>query len=90
MVSDLLKTLVFLSQVVVVDFDVFDTESCCDKMNIYDGDNNKSPSIITLSGSYQTPPTGVASTQMFMFLRFTSDDSITGRGFTASYRMRSG
>jgi hypothetical protein len=69
----------------VLDFTDFDTESCCDKVTINDGESSKAPLIATLSGLYGTPPGGYRTTQRYLFLRFVSDDSITSRGFRATF-----
>jgi hypothetical protein len=70
---------------VSLDFDEFNTESCCDLVTLYDGDSGKAQLIAKLSGTYLKAPTGFNSTQRFMYIRFVSDDSITYRGFSASY-----
>ena len=76
-------------QYVTLDFTEFNTESCCDTVNIYDGDSTKARLIAKLSGSYVTPPTGLNTTQRYMFIRFTTDDTITARGFAANYQTTS-
>lgn len=63
----------------------FDTESCCDHLYIYDGDSAKAPLIASLSGAYTESPGRFNSSQRFMYIRFRSDDTITGRGFVATY-----
>lgn len=72
-------------QIILLDFDDFNTESCCDYVEIYDGSNSKAPLIRTLSGTFTTPPGGFSSSQRYMFVEFTSDSSIVRRGFSARY-----
>ena len=73
-------------QVVVLDFSDFATEACCDFVMVYDGGDTKSRLIVYLSDTPATPPTGLTTTQQYMFIRFTSDDSINDRGFRATFR----
>jgi hypothetical protein len=70
----------------VVTFDVtqFATESCCDFLSVYNGPSTASPLIGTYSGNsiltplYSTDPSGCIT------IRFTSDGSTTGAGWTAN------
>jgi len=73
------------TQVVTLDFTFFSTESCCDFVELHDGDSVKSPAIVKLSGFLSPPPGGFNSTQRNMFIRFTTDSTITDRGFSAVY-----
>lgn len=73
-------------QVVVIDFSHFATEPCCDFVTIYDGYNMKSPLIVSLSGTFSTPPTGYTSSQQHMYVRFTTDASINAPGFSATFK----
>lgn len=72
-------------QIIILDFDDFNTESCCDYVEIYDGSNSKAPLIKTLFGTFTTPPGGYNSSQRYMFVKFTSDSSTVRRGFSARY-----
>ena len=72
-------------QVVQLYFDTFNTESCCDIVDIHDGDTTKSPLIIALSGSYNPPPGDIASSQRNMFVRFQTDSTDTFGGFSATF-----
>jgi len=73
---------------VQMDFTFFSTEECCDALILFDGDSVKASRIALLSGSLVPPPTGLNSTQKFMFVRFSSDSSGTARGFNATYTSR--
>jgi len=66
-------------------FTEFSTEACCDFVTIYDGDSTKSPLIASLSGTLAMG-TQYNSTQRYMFIRFSSDNTVSGRGFSANYR----
>jgi CUB domain len=78
--------LLHLFQVIKLDFDSFNTESCCDFVNVHDGDSAKSTKIRSLSGSYVgSPASGIISTQQYMFVRFLTDSTNTFGGFSAKY-----
>ncbi|XP_019622075.1 PREDICTED: bone morphogenetic protein 1-like [Branchiostoma belcheri] len=64
-------------------FDSFNTEGCCDFLTIYDGASDSAAVIQTLTGQQSVSP--IISTSNSMFLRFTSDHSITRQGFQFSY-----
>jgi gliding motility-associated-like protein len=71
-------------QLVTVAFTSFDTESCCDRMRIYDGDT----AAATLLGTFQgnalpTTFTSSAANGCLTFV-FTSDSSVTGNGWLAN------
>jgi hypothetical protein len=74
-----------VDQMVRLDFHELYTESCCDFLTIFDGDNPKAQIIRILSGVLSPPPQGITSTQRYMFVRFDSDDSISFRGFSATF-----
>lgn len=63
-------------------FTTFTTESCCDKLSIYDGPNGASPLIGTYSGG-NSPGTIVSSGSSITF-SFTSDGSIVYDGWEAT------
>ncbi|KAI4871253.1 hypothetical protein NFI96_019773 [Prochilodus magdalenae] len=64
--------------------DIEDEETCLyDSLVVRDGDTNLSPLLASLCG--RELPGSLHSTGDSMFLRFTSDYSINGRGFNASY-----
>lgn len=65
-----------------LEFDRFDTEQNYDVVYIFDGTSNNSPSLAHFSGTTTTP---VTSTGNNMFIKFTSDSSITRSGFSALY-----
>ena len=64
-------------------FASFVTESCCDFLYVYDGDSTSSPQILKWSGE----KTGreVNSTGQHLFLKFTTDYSVTYTGFTINF-----
>ncbi|KAI8485025.1 hypothetical protein Bbelb_372710 [Branchiostoma belcheri] len=64
-------------------FDSFNTEGCCDFLTIYDGASHFAAVIQRLTGQQSVSP--VISTSNSMFLRFTSDRSVTRQGFQLSY-----
>jgi len=69
----------------VINFNSFNTESCCDGLTIYDGNSTAAPIIGTYRGS--TLPPGIRSTAAdgSLTFRFTSDGSVTGTGWQASF-----
>lgn len=63
------------------DFNSFASESCCDRLYVYDGPSTASPLIATLAGSFTGP---VQSTGNCLTFRFTSDASSTFAGWNAT------
>uniref|UniRef100_A0A8C5UZ61 Cubilin n=1 Tax=Microcebus murinus TaxID=30608 RepID=A0A8C5UZ61_MICMU len=59
-----------------------------DSLVIRDGDNNMAPQLAVLCG--REIPGPVRSTGEYMFIRFTSDISVTGAGFNASFHKSCG
>jgi cubilin len=68
---------------VQLSFSAFSTESCCDRVQVYDGTTTSATRIGNFSGS--TLPTSVTSTGNALLVTFTSDFSVTGAGFTANW-----
>jgi CUB domain len=70
---------------VALTFVQFDTETNYDFVQLFDGPDNTSTMIATLTGSlyYQAI---FYSTQQYMYIRFTSDASVTSNGFNATYQ----
>ena len=69
---------------IVLEFQFYDFESCCDGVVIRQmvaGSNNE---VATLTGTRNSPIQYISSKNRFT-LQFTSDGSVTLRGFTASY-----
>jgi len=70
--------------IVELTFTDFSIEACCDSVRLFDGDSKTAPVIATLAGS-----TGAGvqynSSQQYMLIIFTTDDSITDRGFNATF-----
>ncbi|XP_026057290.1 cubilin-like [Carassius auratus] len=68
----------------LLSLDMEDEVSCLhDSLSIRDGDTNLSPLITKVCG--RELPGSLHSTGDAMFLRFTSDGSINGRGFNATF-----
>ena len=65
-------------------FDDFNTEAVNDVMTIYDGSNASAPVLATVSGT--TFPLSVSSTGPTMFIKFTTNGSLTSSGWHVSYK----
>jgi hypothetical protein len=65
-------------------FAFLDTESGYDYVRIYNGTSASAPLIGAYSGS-TTPTAPITSTGGSMFIRFTSDGSVTDAGFSGTY-----
>ena len=63
-------------------FTLFDTEACCDYLEIYDGPSTASPLIGTYRGT--TNPGLITSTGRFITFRFVSDNGGTDVGWAAA------
>ena len=61
----------------------FVTESCCDHVYVYDGGSASSPLVGKFSGTSR--PAIVTSSHNKLFIRFTSDFSVTPSGFAVGY-----
>ncbi|XP_066263204.1 cubilin-like [Branchiostoma lanceolatum] len=59
-------------------------ENCCDFLDIYDGDSSSRIWLRSLTGEVSVDPINSTSNQMF--LRFSSDESVTAQGFQFNYR----
>ena len=71
---------------VEVTFFIFNTQPNADYLYVYDGDSSSSSLIDQFSGT--SLPAPITSSSNKLYLRFTSDSSVQGRGFTAAYRGR--
>lgn len=69
----------------MLNFDVFNTEGCCDIVTILDGIDIKAPIIAHVAGSPPQSMGPYASTQKYMFVRFTTDNTVVDTGFNATY-----
>ena len=69
-------------QGVRLDFYTFDTESGYDFVRVYDGCTTGDPSIGSYSG--KTIPASILSTGNVLHITFTSDESATRPGFSAT------
>ncbi len=63
-------------------FTSFNTESCCDRLRVFDGPNGASPLMGIYSGL--TGPGSITSSGSSLTFSFTSDGSITAPGWTAN------
>lgn len=64
-------------------FNVFDTESCCDELYIYDGPSTASPQVAGSPFMGTTLPPTIISSGASLTFRFTPDGSTNGAGFRA-------
>jgi CUB domain len=69
---------------VALTFVQFSTESCCDSVSLYDGFDSTSFRIASLAGFLSQ--TQYYSMQQYLFIRFTTDGSVTRSGFNATYQ----
>ena len=69
-----------------VTFFIFSTQLDADYLYVYDGDSSSSPLIDKFSGT--SLPAPITSSSNKLHLRFTTDSSVTARGFRATYRGR--
>jgi hypothetical protein len=67
----------------VLVFTSFDTESVYDSVIVYDGPNENYPVVTTWWGNTLPPP--ITSTSGALFIRFVTDNTITGAGWSAYY-----
>ncbi|XP_075408563.1 cubilin [Tenrec ecaudatus] len=73
----------------ILSLDIESQESChYDKLVIRDGDNSEAQELAVLCG--KNIPGPIRSTGMYMLLRFTSDATVTGAGFNASFHKSCG
>ncbi|XP_069504454.1 cubilin [Ambystoma mexicanum] len=73
----------------ILALDIESHSSCnYDKLEIRDGDSNLAPVLSTICG--REPPGPIRSTGDSMFLKFTSDGSVTGMGFNSSFHKSCG
>ena len=71
------------AQNITLSFTEFATESCCDRLLIYDGADASAPLLVNLGGS--SLPTNVTTTGGAMFMEFTSDGSVVLAGWEATW-----
>ena len=64
-------------------FRTFHTESCCDHVKVYDGEDNSAPLLGTFSGD--SVPADISSGSNYLFVTFKTDSSSTRTGFTIEY-----
>jgi len=69
-----------------LDFNVFNTESCCDKLYVYDGNSTVAPQVTGSPFAGSTLPSTILSTAVdgSLTLAFKSDFSISYDGFDAT------
>ena len=68
---------------ILLTFNSFDTESCCDALFVYNGSSSNAPLIGEYRGS--TLPDFIQSSSNELFLLFDSDGSVTNDGWSISY-----
>jgi len=68
---------------ITLSFDEFDTEAGFDFVRVYNGEDSTATLLGEFSGS--NLPQNVTSSANRMFVTFTTNDSITGKGFKATY-----
>ena len=68
---------------ILVVFDEFETQRDSDVLKIYDGESSSSDVLITLSGDMSVSTYG--SSGPSLWFEFTTDESITDKGFLATY-----
>ncbi|NP_445784.3 cubilin precursor [Rattus norvegicus] len=73
----------------ILSLDIEPQQSCnYDKLIVKDGDSDLSPELAVLCGV--SPPGPIRSTGEYMYIRFTSDTSVAGTGFNASFHKSCG
>ena len=68
---------------ILVAFDVFNTQRNSDVLKIYDGASSSSDLLVTLSGDLSGSTYGSSGSSLWF--KFTTDGSITTKGFHATY-----
>ena len=66
-----------------LEFLTFQTESCCDRVKVYDGEDTSAPLLGTFSG--YSVPADVVSGSNYLFVTFETDTSSIRNGFTIKY-----
>ncbi|XP_046712329.1 deleted in malignant brain tumors 1 protein-like isoform X2 [Silurus meridionalis] len=72
-------------QVVSLTFTFVNLELCCDSIHVYDGPNNSS----TILGSATVNGVSFNSSSRYMMVVFSTDSSVTARGFQAEWTFKS-
>ncbi|XP_063412315.1 fibropellin-3-like isoform X2 [Mytilus trossulus] len=73
-----------VGQRITLTFSRIDTEECCDYVQVFEGSTISDSPLLELSGSISSSRT-VHSSSNNMLVLFTSDRSVTGSGFYATY-----
>jgi len=68
---------------VLLDFEDFETESRYDWLNVYDGSSTSDERVLRYSGAGRPSP--IESSGDVMLVEFTTDSSVTRRGFSARF-----
>ena len=71
------------AQTITMTFQSFSTESCCDRLLIYDGVDENAPLLVNAGGSAN--PGDITTTGGSMYLVFTSDGSVVNPGWEATW-----
>ena len=78
----------WLSQVPVLSFSSFDTESEFDFVYVHDGEDDTATQLHSSSGT--DLPDAVTATDANLYVKLTSDSGVEGAGFTASFECQGG
>lgn len=70
---------------ITMTFNSFNGESCCDYLTIYDGTSTAGIQLAQIAGSLSQIPTVLTANSGNMFIVWSSDGSVTGSGWTASW-----
>ena len=68
---------------IILEFTEFNTESCCDRVRVYDGNSSSANLLGEFAGT--NIPESIRSSSNSLFVRFTSDGSVTSSGWSANY-----
>ena len=68
----------------------FETEQCCDDLTVYDGTNYKAPVVSLVSTKHVSRSYIFSSSGNALLIKFKSDCSFSGRGFSGTVRVTEG
>ncbi len=68
---------------ITLSFSALQMEGCCDLLTVYDGASTAAPLLLSATGS--SVPATVTANSGQMFIRFSSDGSVTYSGFAAAW-----
>ncbi|CAL4062946.1 unnamed protein product, partial [Meganyctiphanes norvegica] len=73
---------------ITLTFEMVDTQLDIDFLTIWDGDSDKSSKLAMISGPFDIPQ--LTSSSNYLYLRFTTDDSVTATGFKIMWKANTG